>query len=201
MSPEIGEKHHTTHEDGGNDEINISGLTGAVQIVDTPADGETTKGISSNWAYDENVTLRALIEATLPWLISIDVFPTAKSNVNWNTIVQDGSYLHAGIKQSSAAQNDEITWDVVLGAGTWSVELFYHAVPNAGIFSIQFDSVEKGTIDGYNSVSTPNTRSSVTGIVVPLTKKIEFKLKMATKNPSSSNYVAGLNDVRLIRTA
>lgn len=63
--PEIGggagppEAHKTTHQDGGSDEIDISGLTGATEIVDTPADGVTTKGISSNWAYDHKADANA----------------------------------------------------------------------------------------------------------------------------------------------
>lgn len=32
--PEIGVPHHLTHEDGGNDEINVTGLTGRVNYVD-----------------------------------------------------------------------------------------------------------------------------------------------------------------------
>lgn len=50
--PKIGSKHGPSHENDGNDEINISGLTGAVEIEDTPVNGHTTQGISSNWAYD-----------------------------------------------------------------------------------------------------------------------------------------------------
>ena len=199
--PEIGERHHTTHEDGGNDEINISGLTGAVEIVDTPADGETTKGITSNWAYDHAANPDAHGNDLYPWTIFIDVFPTSKSNINWDVIQFYESALHEAIKESSGAQNDEITWDIVLAAGTWSIELIHSKDTAKGIFSIQFDSVEKGTIDAYASSTSYINRSSATGIAVPTTKKIELKLKMTTKNAASSEYYGSLSGVRLMRTA
>ena len=174
---------------------------GLPEIVDTPADGENTKGISSNWAFDENATLRALIETSLPWTIFIDVFMTPKSNINWDTLIINSLWVHCGTKQSSTAQNDEITWDIVLGAGTWSIELMFVKLNSGGIFSVQFDSVEVGTIDSYLSSTVHNSRSSLIGIVIPKTKKIELKLKMATKNTNSSSYYGVINGIKLIRTA
>ncbi len=167
---------------------------------DTPVNGEIEKGITSNWAYDEDVTLRALIEATLPWTIFINTYHTPKSQVNWNTFLYDSYTINNILTKTSGAQNDEITWDIVLGAGTWVVELIFQRETSRGIYSVQFDSVEKGTIDGYGGPSN-NILLSTTGLVVPLTKKIELKLKMATKNPSSTGYEGAIAALRLIRTA
>jgi len=41
--PEIGERHHTTHEDGGNDEIDVTALTGRINYVD--------RGDASAWDF------------------------------------------------------------------------------------------------------------------------------------------------------
>ncbi len=49
---EVGEKHHTKHENGGSDELDLTGLSGSATIEDTAVDGHTTVGISSNWAFD-----------------------------------------------------------------------------------------------------------------------------------------------------
>ncbi len=174
---------------------------GTIKPDDTPVNGELEKGISSNWAYDEDVTLRALIEAALPWTIFIDVFMTPKSNVNWDSFDLYTGYVHAAGKESSGAQNDKITWDIVLAAGTWTFELMYNKNSDRGIYSVQLDSVEKGTIDGYAEAGVYNVRTSITGIVVATTAKIALKLKMATKNDSATAYYGNITSIKLIRTA
>lgn len=187
--------------------------TVVIGLDDTPVDGETTKAITSNWAYDHkadasahhtkytNAEALAIVQAYLPWTISIDVFPTPKSNMNWDTLSLWATYVHTYGKSSDGTQNAEITWDLVLAAGTWALELIHQKNVNCGIYSIQFDSVEKGTIDGYAASGEDNVRSSITGIVVPTTSKIELKLKMSTKHASSSAYVGRISGLRLIRTA
>ena len=177
------------------------GEIGQNRFDDTPVNGQTKRGITSNWAFDEDAALRALIEATLPWTIFIDVFPTAKSNVNWDTITATGLTIHYAYKQSSGTQNDSIAWDVVLAAGTWLIELLHDKHEDRGILSIQLDSVEKGTIDFYNSERILNVRTSLSGIVIPLTTKKELKLKMTTKNGSSSGWSASIGGILLQRTA
>jgi hypothetical protein len=138
---------------------------------------------------------------TLPWLIDIDVFPTAISQTNWDILTADSAGIYAYRKDSSGSQNAEINWNVILAAGTWTVELIFLKDTNACIYSVQFDSVEKGTIDSYAASTTRNTRASVAGITVATTGKVQLKLKMATKNASSSSYVGYLQHVQLRRTA
>ena len=137
------------------------------------------------------------------WLHDIDVFGTAISHVNWDTtrVLGGNVAVYGATKDSSGAQNDEINWDRVLIAGTWTVELMYEKDPNMGIFSVQFDGVEKGTIDGYTAGTSFDNRSSVTGIVVATTGKVRLKLKMATKNASSASYYGRIQHVQLRRTA
>lgn len=138
----------------------------------------------------------------LPWLVDVDVFPTAVAHTNWDTIAFDATTsLYSGTKNSSGAQNDEINFDVILSAGTWTVELIHATGANRGIYSIQFDGVEKGTIDGYNAGGATNVRSSVGSITVSTPGKVRLKIKMATKNASSSSYFGLLHHVQLRRTA
>ena len=177
------------------------GEIGQNRFDDTPVNGQTKRGITSNWAFDEDVTLRALIEETLPWTIFIDVLHSPKSQVNWNQITVSAAILHAAALDSSNAQNNSIAWDVILAAGTWSLELFTLKGDDRAVISIQFDSVEKATIDTYAASYTSNILASVTDIVVPTTKKIELKLKTTTKNQLSSGYYASIMSVRLMRTA
>lgn len=144
----------------------------------------------------------ALSQDLLPWLISVDVFQTPISHTNWNTNTATASASAYGFyRASSGAQNDEINYDVVLATGTWTVELVYVKDPSGGIFSVQFDSVEKGTIDSWAASDSVNNRASVTGIAVPNTALIRLKLKMATKNASSAGYAGLLHHIQLRRTA
>ncbi len=147
-----------------------------------------------------NAEVLAIIEDYLPWMIDIDVFPTSKSNTGWDSISVNVLDIHCGVKYSSGAQNDWISWDVILAAGTWTVRILHAPDAHRGVYSVQFDSVEKGTIDGYSAGSAYNVQGAVTGIVVPTTAKIELKLKMATKNGLSDSYIGSINSVKLIRT-
>jgi hypothetical protein len=136
----------------------------------------------------------------LPWLIDVDVFEQAVSHVNWDQVSISSSYLLNAYKASSAAQNDEISFDEVLAAGTWDVELLYIGNTGTGIYSVQFDGVTKGTIDGYQTSTVGNLLGTVSGVSVPQTKKVRLTIKMATKNASSSNYWGFLQHIQLRRT-
>lgn len=135
------------------------------------------------------------------WLHDIDVFSTAITQTNFDTITADSTAVNAAEKTSSGAQNAEIGWDVVLVAGTWTFELMHFQANDNGIYSVQVDAVEKGTIDGYAAAATRNVRSSITGIVVATTAKVRITLKMATKNASSTSYFGRIQHVQLRRTA
>jgi hypothetical protein len=136
-----------------------------------------------------------------PRYIPIIPFHTAVSHVNWDSIQASANFVRQGRKFSSGAQNDEINFNVVLGPGTWTVEIIHHKAPDVGIYSVQLDGVEKGTIDGYDSGTVRNVYSSVTGIVIGTGGKYQLKLKMATKNGSSSSYIGSISGVYLRRTA
>lgn len=137
----------------------------------------------------------------LPRTIQIVPFH-AKANTNWSSLAGiDGSQLMNGGRESTGAQNAEVTWDVVLAAGTWTVHVIHIKGTDRGIISVQFDSVEKGTIDTYNGSLARNQLGSVAGITVAATALVELKLKMATKNASSSSYYGTINLISLIRTA
>ena len=136
-----------------------------------------------------------------PWLVYVLPVFAAKAHTNWNTITQSSLSQLGGYLSSSAAQNDQITWDIVLSPGTWTVWLHHFTNTDAGIYSIQLDSVEVGTIDGYANPAVENVLSSVTGISVATGGKIELKLRMATKNGASSAYRGVIRMIVLQRTA
>lgn len=137
-----------------------------------------------------------------PWLIDVNVFMTAVSHVNWNTIAKATQFLFNGIKYNSpSAVNDEINWDVVLGAGTWTVEVMHDAGTDRGIVEVALDGVAAGTIDGYAASAAQDVRTSIAAITVAESGKKRLRLKITGKNASSSNYIFALQHVQLRRTA
>jgi hypothetical protein len=174
---------------------------GKIHLDDTPVDGQKQKGVTSNWAYDHENNPDGHGNSLYPWTIFVPASHTPKSQVNWNTIVLHAAQINNFYLIASNTINSEIAWDLVLSAGTWTVELLIYTDAADGIYSIRFDGVEKGTVDGYSSPAAANILKSVAGIVVPITKKIELRLKIASKNPLSGDYYAHLTGVMLKRTA
>lgn len=172
---------------------------------------------TKDWTSGEVVTATNLdtYMGPPPNLIDIDVFPTAVAQTNWNTITLSSAELYGGEKRSSGAQNADITWDIVLSAGTWTVELMHSTGTNRGIYTaalstdgVTFTDINASpylasgsTIDGYDASGATETRSSLTGITIANTGRYAFRLRMATKNASSSNYLGALQHVQFRRTA
>lgn len=139
--------------------------------------------------------------ALLPWRVDVDVVMDAAANTNWATNAVGTASLKNGTRNSSAAQNAEVSWNVLLAAGTWTITLMHRTASSRGVYSVQIDDVEVGTIDGYSAVTTENVLTSVTGIVVATPGIKKLSLKMLTKNASSSGYLGSLVGVTLRRTA
>lgn len=147
------------------------------------------------WAGTDAVT------AGLPWKIDINVFTAPATNTNFSTITQASNFLMGGVRQSSGAQNDEVGWDVVLAAGTWTVEIICTKGTTRGVYNISLDGLSIGTLDSYAASTTDNNVLSITGVTVASTGKKRLLLRMAAKNTSASSYVGTLNLVSLLRTA
>jgi hypothetical protein len=144
------------------------------------------------------------IEDLLPWLIDISVFATPGAQTNWSTIeatAASGEKIYNAYIKSTGNQNALISWPIVLAAGTWTFCLIHRVGTAQGIYSIQFDGVAKGTIDGYSASPADNVISTVASIAVATTAKVTVMLKMATKHASSTGYLGIIQAVRLLRTA
>jgi hypothetical protein len=127
----------------------------------------------------------------------------SKSNVGISGISQSGSALGGGkLTSAGGAQNNEVTWDIWLDAGTFKFCMEHDTSSDRGIYTVSLDGASQGTIDEY-AASGPNWNAynELTGLVLaaPTTAR-NFKLKMATKNGSSSGYFLGLASTSWIRT-
>lgn len=136
----------------------------------------------------------------LPWLIDIDVVPTPVAQTNFNLIDTPAGLWYQSYRYSDGTQNAEVNFDLVLAEGTWTLELLHISGTGRGIYTALLDAVEVGTVDGY-ALSATNARGSITNIAVLASRKYRLKLKMATKNASSSGYQGAIQAIQLRRTA
>lgn len=89
---------------------------------------------------------------------------------------------------SSPAQNDIYEISFLLKAGSYSVTLLYDKGTTRGIATVYFDDAIIGTIDAYASSTAAVNRSSFS-VSVASSGVHTIKLKMLTKNASSTGYV------------
>ena len=149
--------------------------------------------------------LPAAVNDLLPWLIDINPFPTAVANTSFDTLTVDTACIFNGTKDSSGTVDNLIGWDIVLPAGTWSLELMHKQGADRGIYTVTFTatgaSTTFGTIDGYAAATTRNVRSSLTGIIITAPAKGRLSLAMSSKNALSTKFTGSVQAVRLWRTA
>ena len=143
---------------------------------------------------------------SLSWLASVT--PAGGNNVNTNWNAAPGNPDLAGLRQwygadsePSGAQNDEASWYLLLGRGTWSFWLAYVAGPGMGIASCRLDGAQFATVDMYAAATAVNQTATATGIVVAVGGRHTLSLRMSSKHASSSGYAARVSRLSLARTA
>lgn len=143
---------------------------------------------------------------TDPWLVDIDCAlddPSAATGTWAQNAPVDGGVTYPRIFMlfnSSSAQNDAVSWDVGLSAGTWKATLHTRKSSNVGIYTLKVDGSSVGTLDGYAAAAAYGVLS-LAGIAIASSGQHTLQILMATKNGSSSNYVGELFWINLRRTA
>lgn len=134
----------------------------------------------------------------------VDIWPWAKtfSQVGTWGRGNSGSYLGLGLFSNSASQalNDEIVYKVALDSGTWTFTFIGQTNSASGISTAYLDSTSLGTSDWYSASGTNNVVKQITGIVISSPNVYDLKLKMTSKNASSTNYRLSLHLITLVRT-
>lgn len=135
---------------------------------------------------------------------NIHALAPAYSHITFDTYTQLSSRYNAGSVKASGGQNSEIVYllDFALLGGTWKLQLLHTATTDRGIYTIAASAdastwTDIGTIDGYAATLT-QTVSPLAGVAMP-DGTLYLRLKMLTKNASSSNYnteISGLYGVR-----
>jgi len=169
--------------------------------------GETDPAIGGDDPYVwVDPTVLADPATLLPWHITwLAAGSVPDASTGTTTVVVPGDIDSTQITtaaryNTNTDQNDEISWDHVLAAGTWDIHVWVRKSSNTAILTVLIDGVSVGTADTY-AASPTGAQVSVTGATVALTGKKRITFKAATKNASSSDYVMNLMTVELRRTA
>lgn len=102
-------------------------------------------------------------------------------------------------RQSNAANTDYVEFGVSLRPGTYTAVLYHLRQSDRGIYTLSVDGSAHGTtVDGYNAGNS-DTRSALTGVVIPGGDHT-IRISMLTKNASSSAYRGVLCAVAFVRT-
>lgn len=135
---------------------------------------------------------------------NIDPLGAEVSSADWSTFTQGGTYWHGGARITTV-QNAEIVYGVTaMQGGTWTFTALLRRTTNAGIVHIAVSPdnstwTEVATLDAYDGADTVAGRLSATGLQIPAGTRY-LRLKMATKNASSSGYGLQLQGLTGVRT-
>jgi len=145
--------------------------------------------------------------ATAPAFTVIPFTGPAYSQTNFAIQTQSNSRYLAGYLSSSGAQNAEVVFRLpqTLQAGTWTFRLVHSTNSSNGIYTIATSSdgsswSDLTTIDGYAGSVVAAVVTDATALTVPAGVAF-IRVKMATKNASSSNYYGVFSAISGVRTA
>lgn len=124
-----------------------------------------------------------------------------KSSVGgWSRVVDAVLGMGYWDNIGSYAQNDEFVVSLYCDTGTWKTCIVCDTYNTCGIATFTLGSTAFGTIDTYSAGFVENVYLEATGNA-NIAQVGDFKMKLATKNASSSAYRFINNSIALIRTS
>lgn len=154
--------------------------------------------------------MRDMIDAYYASEVTIDISGGLTSVPVWRPISApngwafgaDAAAFGAGVFSfSNTNQNNEVSWGVPLGAGTWELSGLATFRSAAGIVTWAIDGSTIGTTDTYLAAITRNSILSLSGIVVTTGGRKVIRAKMLTKNAAAAAYGLNLQFLALRQTA
>lgn len=140
-----------------------------------------------------------------PWLVDVNVLLPGSASVGTWSVTHNANYLTR--ENSSNVQNDSLSYDLVIPAGTWTLWFLFTKNNDRAIVTFDLDGTAltafgaaSTTIDGYNGSVSYNQEASITGIVIPSTVKRRLTLKAATRNASAVGWYMSPQALRFART-
>lgn len=120
----------------------------------------------------------------------------------WVWVVDTGVITNGRFTNEGAnADLDNITYQVYLAVGTYTLRILTTKSNNWGIMDVDIDGVEVASFDLYSAAVLRNRVVSQAGITVAASGLKALKLRVDGKNGSSSAYIIGAYIISLWRTA
>lgn len=135
--------------------------------------------------------------------LDIPLLVADETNVGtWAAAIDGGQPGGFYIRNSTIAQNDTLNLgNVQFDAGTYKFVFFGTTGPDQAIVTLLIDDVSVGTVDTYSGSTTYATTKTISGVTIASAGAHTVKVKLATKNASSSAYFIRLTLLRIRRTA
>lgn len=134
----------------------------------------------------------------------ITIIPTSYASIGqgvWTFAPETSGLLQLRQINPSQTNGDNISWNVYLAKGTYTIKLCTYTHSNAPIIDIDIDGTEVFSFDLYAAVGTFNVFQTQAGIVIPAANLYALKWRVHGKNPLSGNYRSHLFYIALWRTS
>ena len=116
------------------------------------------------------------------WTLSKD------TNMNDETLISNAT---------THTLNDEINFKFFLPAGNYNLQFHGIKSSDSGIGTFTLDATEIGTADMYNATGTYNNKFTISNFAQATSGMATLKIKLATKNASSSDYYFRLTTIAI----
>ena len=120
---------------------------------------------------------------------NVDLIPTDGDAVAgaWDCIINNAQILSGYYINVAPANNDQVTFPLVLGKGTYEVSMIYRTSNERGKLDVALDGNIIINLDQYSAATIYNVIHRESAVVIRHpTKTISFKVN--GKNAASSNY-------------
>jgi hypothetical protein len=128
--------------------------------------------------------------------------PASVGAGTWVLTIDAQAYQSAYFNNFAAAANgDNCTFYVSLGAGTYAIKALVLTGNNRGVLDIDIGGTEVASFDTYAAVAMYNVEKSQTGINIATSGIKELRLRVDGRNVASSGYLMSLIALTIYRTA
>jgi len=134
----------------------------------------------------------------------VEIAPFAYSSIGQGTFsfwIQDINIPFAYVfRNTSTADGDNISYDIYLDAGTYTLRILHMRYGSAGILDVDIDGVEVASFDLYRATYAV-TLSTETSISIATAGRKTLRLRIDGKHADSSDYAMYIIWISLWRTA
>jgi len=134
---------------------------------------------------------------------NVDLIPIDGDAVagTWVFFINNAQILSGYYTNTTGTNNDQVTFPLVLGKGTYEVSMIYITTSSRGKLDIALDgNIIINQLDQYSVASIPNVLHRESAVVIRHpTKTISFTVN--GKNAASSNYYVSCSYISFRRVA